>query len=196
MMKFIISLIIIMTLSEGCKNTEQRPSENPPAETEALPAEVDTLDTSVKDSLQSSKPDADEVKAPVNTSKVTDTLNTSNEDHILEYTAISRGSYYKIVISSEHISVQRGHESKAIIKKCSAENWSKLMQALNAIDLNEISDLKAPTEKRLFDGAAGAQLKISADKVVYETQSFDHGVPPKAIENLVKEILSIAENIE
>ena len=64
------------------------------------------------------------------------------------------------------------------------------------MDIEQIPNLKAPTENRFFDGAAIANLKISYKGTIYESASFDHGNPPKEIEPLVKEILSISENIE
>jgi hypothetical protein len=43
-----------------------------------------------------------------------------------------------------------------------------------------LKDLKIPTEKRFYDGAAIANLKIIY-KGVNETPSFDHGSPPYEI---------------
>lgn len=119
------------------------------------------------------------------------------QDNItFEYTAISRGSYNRTVITHSTILVQKGHNSKAISKACSKDDWSKLMNLLNAINLKNISKLKAPTQARLYDGAAFAQLTITQANAAFETNSFDHGKPPKEIEALVKKILSLSENIE
>jgi len=100
------------------------------------------------------------------------------------------------VITRSTILVQKDSNSKAISKACSKEDWSQLMNLLNAIDLKNISKLKAPTQARLYDGAATAQLIIKQDNNTFETNSFDHGNPPKEIEALVQEILSMSENIE
>lgn len=142
--------------------------------------------------------------------KSTDSISTSPEDNIektsevnqiqknitLEYTAISRGTYNHVVITNKTILVQKDRNSEAILKTCSKDDWSKLLNALNTIDLKGISKLKAPTQARLYDGAATAQLIIMKENNTFETNSFDHGNPPKEIEALVKDILSMSENIE
>jgi len=125
------------------------------------------------------------------------TTTTNSEDNItFEYTAISRGTYNRTVITHSTILVKKGRNSKAISKACSKDDWSKLMNLLNAINLKNISKLEAPTQARLYDGAAIAQLTITQENVSFETNSFDHGKPPKEIEALVIKILSLSENIE
>lgn len=115
------------------------------------------------------------------------------QDNItFEYTAISRGSYNRTVISRSTILVQSDRNSKAISKACSKDDWSKLMNLLNAINLKNISKLEAPTQARLYDGAAIAQLTITQENASFETNSFDHGKPPKEIEALVIKILSLS----
>jgi hypothetical protein len=114
----------------------------------------------------------------------------------LEYSAISRGSYYKVIISPHYISVQSDPQAQAVTKNCSDSDWSRITHALNTLTLEQIPELKAPSEDRFFDGAATAQLRIIIEDKIFESQGFDHGKPPEAIEGLVKEILSLSENIE
>ncbi|MDD7884642.1 hypothetical protein [Flavivirga sp. 57AJ16] len=113
-----------------------------------------------------------------------------------EYSTQSRGSYKNIKISKKHISVVNKRDALPNTKTCSEVHWNKLLKAVKPIDVENMSNLKAPSENRFFDGAAIAKLKIIYDGTAYESQSFDHGNPPKEIEVLVKEILSISENIE
>jgi hypothetical protein len=61
------------------------------------------------------------------------------------------------------------------------------------LDLDLLSQLKAPTEKRLFDGAAIANLKITKQGKTFESQSFDHGYPPAEIEKVVNKMLSFVK---
>lgn len=123
-------------------------------------------------------------------------INQLSENTTFEYSAISRGIYNKIVITSQSISVQKDHESDPIAKKCEENDWSKLGDAFSTIDLKQMPELKAPTEARFFDGAATAQLIIIFEDQTYISQGFDHGTPPQPIEALVKEILSLSENVE
>jgi len=120
----------------------------------------------------------------------------TQEDITLEYKAISRGIYNNVIITHSTILIKKDRNSDEISKACSEVDWSKLMDALNTIDLKNISTFKAPTQARLYDGAASAQLTITKESHSFESNSFDHGKPPKEIEALVKEILSIAGNIE
>lgn len=115
---------------------------------------------------------------------------------IIEYSAISRGFYNYVVITSGTILVQKDRNSEPISKICSKEEWAKLMEQFKTIDSENLSKLEAPTKAHQYDGAAIAQLKITVDSITYETVSFDHGNPPKEIEAFVNEILSISENIE
>lgn len=114
----------------------------------------------------------------------------------IEYSAISMNGYKQIIMSKETVSklVKRG--SQPTIKVCKKEDWDNIIKALKPIDINMISSLEAPSKDFQFDGAAMAHLKISFKGTVYETPPFDHGNPHKDIAPLVKEILSISENIE
>ena len=114
----------------------------------------------------------------------------------LEYSAKSRGSYKNIKINKKNIAVENKRDSAPLTKTCSEAHWNNLLKALKPINVENIPNLKAPSENRFFDGAAIARLKIIYDGTTYETNPFDHGNPPKEIETLVKEILSISENIE
>ncbi|GAA3633215.1 hypothetical protein [Flavivirga jejuensis] len=114
----------------------------------------------------------------------------------LEYSAQSRGLYKNIKINKKNISFENKRNTSPLIKACSQTHWNNLLKALKPIDVENIPNLKAPSENRLFDGAAIARLKIIYDGTTYETKPFDHGNPPKEIEILVKEILSTSENIE
>jgi hypothetical protein len=120
-----------------------------------------------------------------------------NQDTLLiEYSALSRGSYKLISVNKKEVSVINKREGKPIIQACNKTNWNNLMDALKTINIENISQLEAPSQKRLFDGAAIGNLKITYNGTVYESNSFDHGNPPKELEILVKEILSISESID
>ncbi|WP_142784294.1 hypothetical protein [Changchengzhania lutea] len=120
-----------------------------------------------------------------------------NQDTLtIEYTAQARGPYQHIKINKKTIAVisTRGGETK--IKPCLEKDWNRLISILKTVDIQNIPNLEAPSEKRFYDGAAIARLKITHDKETFETEPFDHGNPPEAIAPLVKEILLLSENIE
>jgi len=104
---------------------------------------------------------------------------------IIEYSAVSRGVYKKIVVQNEKVSVTKTRNEKAVESKIVAAKWNKIVAEFTKINLENIPALKAPTEKRFHDGAAIGNLKITQDQKSYETQGFDNGFPPKEIEKLV-----------
>ncbi|WP_346882417.1 META domain-containing protein [uncultured Algibacter sp.] len=114
----------------------------------------------------------------------------------IEYTASSRGLYNNILIKEKIISMLTTRGGKPVKNNCKDKDWDKLKSLVKHIDVENISNLKAPTKAFLYDGAAMAKLKIVHNGTVYETKPFDHGNPPKDIEMLVKEITTMSQNIE
>ena len=114
----------------------------------------------------------------------------------VEYSVISRGSNKRIKINNKTISIENIKKAKPTIKTCSKSDWDKLVTAFKTVEVETISELKAPSEDRFFDGAAIGKLKIIYKGNVYESQNFDHGNPPEEIKALVDEILLVSENVE
>ncbi|GAA4889741.1 hypothetical protein GCM10023311_12290 [Flaviramulus aquimarinus] len=120
-----------------------------------------------------------------------------NQDAIvLEYSASSRSFYKKITVNRKAILTVNKRDNSPISNTCSSNNWDTLIKKLESIDVQNIANLEAPSKDFLFDGAAMARLKIIYNGTTYETQPFDHGKPHENIAALVKEMLSISENIE
>ncbi|MBA0883393.1 hypothetical protein [Flavobacterium undicola] len=109
------------------------------------------------------------------------------------YTANTRGYYQEIIIKNHIASVKNNRKGKAVQTKISDADWKELVKLFQEVDLEEIKDLKSPTEKRFYDGAAIANLKINYKGKNYESQSFDHGFPPYEIKRIVTKINSFAK---
>ena len=121
---------------------------------------------------------------------------TQQPEWILEYKATSRGTYQNIKIDKKIIevtNVRSGNPKSSSIEK---KDWDNLQNILKSINIEELPQLKPPSQDHQFDGAALAELIITKDNKTYETQTFDHGNPPATISKLVKEMLSLAEKIE
>ncbi|MFH7014118.1 hypothetical protein ACHRV5_19855 [Flavobacterium sp. FlaQc-52] len=103
----------------------------------------------------------------------------------IEYSALSRGLYKKILVQNKSVSVTNGRDAEAVESKIDAAKWNKIVTEFEKINLDNIPKLKAPTEKRFYDGAAIANLKVTTNGKTYETKGFDNGFPPKEIEKLV-----------
>ncbi|UOX34859.1 hypothetical protein LXD69_04945 [Flavobacterium sediminilitoris] len=111
---------------------------------------------------------------------------------LFEYESMSRGYFNKITVDATKLYVKNSSEGKPVSSVLSAEDIQALEAAYKEIDLEELPNLKAPTEKRFFDGAPMTNLKITRGDQVYQTPDFDGGSPPKYIEKLVNTILEIA----
>lgn len=115
---------------------------------------------------------------------------------IFEYTTSTRGIYQSIKIDSSSIHIKNKQSAKPVTTKLKSANWQNLLTLAATINIEALSHLKAPSKNHQFDGAALAQFKITKGNKTYEVDPFDHGKPNAQIETLVKEILSIAKNIE
>jgi hypothetical protein len=104
---------------------------------------------------------------------------------VIEYSAMSRGYFKKIVVQNQSVLVTNGRDAQAVENKIDDAKWKQIVAEFEKINLESISTLKAPTEKRFYDGAAIGNLKITQNQKTYETQGFDNGFPPKEIEKLV-----------
>ncbi|WP_055097574.1 hypothetical protein [Flavobacterium aquidurense] len=120
--------------------------------------------------------------------KTTDMTSTQ-----MEYSAVSRGFYKKIIVQNKTVSVINGKNTEPIESKIDDAKWKQIVAEFSKIDLEGIKTLKAPTEKRFYDGAAIGNLKIVQNQQTYETLGFDNGTPPKEIEKLVNLLVSFTK---
>ena len=111
----------------------------------------------------------------------------------MEYSALSRGVYKKIVVQNKTVSVTNGRDGQPVEKKISDAKWKQIVTEFSKIKLESIPTLKAPTEKRFYDGAAIGNLTIIQNQKTYQTQGFDNGFPPKEIEKLVNLLTDFAK---
>ena len=116
----------------------------------------------------------------------------------LEYTANTRGFYQKILVQNQqmYVSKDRNSAAKGTKTVLSDADWNQLVAAFSSLELEKLSTYKAPSEKRFYDGAAIAKLKVTYEGKVYESVDFDHGAPPKEIEKLVNKVVALAQEKE
>ena len=113
---------------------------------------------------------------------------------VIEYTATTRGFYQQITVQNQKFTVTKDRDGneKLAQQDISKSDWKKIIEAFQEVDLDGMQDLKGPTEKRFYDGAAIANIKITYKGKSYETNGFDHGNPPIEIEKLVQKITLLA----
>lgn len=109
------------------------------------------------------------------------------------YSAVSRGYYQKIVVKNQMVSITKGRGEEAVTNKISGAQWARIVSEFKKINLETVSQLKAPTENRFHDGAAIANLRITKNGKTYETNGFDNGFPPAEIEKLVTLLVAFTQ---
>lgn len=111
------------------------------------------------------------------------------------YTANTRGFYQKITIQNQEISVssERDSADKGATSKISDADWKELVGYFEKIELDSLSTYKDPTQKRVYDGAAIAELIINYQEKEYQTKNFDHGYPPVEIEKFINKLVSLVK---
>ena len=116
----------------------------------------------------------------------------------LQYTASSRGFFQKIVVINQKATISRDRNGEKFPEEIaiSDKDWKEIIGYFDKIDLEKVPTLKDPTQKRFYDGAAIANLKVRYQDKNYETTDFDHEFPPAEIEKLVNKIVSLAKEKE
>ncbi|OUR93208.1 hypothetical protein A9Q87_05855 [Flavobacteriales bacterium 34_180_T64] len=123
-----------------------------------------------------------------------DTLhaNKRKSKTVFTYQQTTRGFFEKIWVTKDSITISNDRDlidTKAAV--CNEEDWELLMSLYKNIDVNTISELEPPSKTFQFDAAAMATVEIDIDSDNYKTKIFDHGRPPKSIEELVNKLLSM-----
>nr|WP_315213001.1 hypothetical protein [uncultured Flavobacterium sp.] len=119
--------------------------------------------------------------------------NTDMKTAVIEYEAQTRGMYQKVLVENQTVFVAKNRDEKPVEVKISDEDWIVLTTEFEKLDLEAIPNLEAPTEKRFYDGAAIANLKITYKGKTYETKAFDHGFPPSGIKKIVTKLVSFTQ---
>lgn len=123
------------------------------------------------------------------------TMKQEQKTPVFEYDASSRGIYRKIVLDNKELRVtnKRGDLEKPTVIQLSDQEWKTILADFKKLDLKTLSELKSPTEKRFYDGAAMANFTIQAEGETYTVPTFDHGFPPAAIEKIVNKLNELAD---
>ena len=103
------------------------------------------------------------------------------------YTAETRGYFMQITIEDKELRISKDRETRlpSVRIPLTAADQKKVLAMVKAIDVPNLSQQKAPTEKRFYDGAAIGNLSVTHNGETFGTAGFDHGNPPVEIEQLV-----------
>jgi hypothetical protein len=117
---------------------------------------------------------------------------------VIEYIATTRGFFQKVILSNKKMSISRDRNGIQPTEEItiSDNDWNELVSYFQKVNLEELPNLKDPTQKRFYDGAAIATLKVRYQDKNYQTTEFDHGFPPAQIEQLVNKIVALSKQKE
>lgn len=116
--------------------------------------------------------------------------NTKEFDKIV-YKAQTRGSLVQLTIEGNKLSYKT--YQKEGTKEVTKEQLEELKRIVNELNLDEISGLKAPSEKRITDGALHAEFAIKITDKEYKSSTFDAGNPPKELKKLEDLLYSLSD---
>lgn len=115
----------------------------------------------------------------------------------VNYNAISRKVFENITFNNQKMKVSLNRNNSSYqMYQLAPERWKMLLSLAAKINLDQLSNFKPPTSKRLYDGAAHAKVTFGIGKNSISSQSFDHRRPPLELKELVDYILSLKEEIE
>jgi hypothetical protein len=114
---------------------------------------------------------------------------------IIKYEAKARNFGLNIKVENQVLFVSRERDAKDDPEKITIADadWKEIVMLTKAIDLDKVKELKGPTEKRFYDGAAHANITFISNEIEYTANGFDHGFPPVEIEKLVHKIVKLTE---
>lgn len=134
-------------------------------------------------------------KDSVSSNLTTSETKMQNEMPVIKYEANARGLAFAVKVENQILYVSRVRDFKDYEEKTkiSDADWNEIVALTKAVDLSKVKDLKWPTEKRYYDGAAHANIIFISGGVEYPANGFDHGYPPVEIEKLVNKIVKLTE---
>ena len=144
--------------------------------------------------------ECDQKKTEKESTSKTELVNTNKkatqqqDDYTIEYTAMSRGFFKEIIVTNSTVAIKNSRNEEASVQTCNREVWDEMLSKLKSIDVESLSKLEAPSQKRFYDGAAIGKLSIKYKDSTYQSSEFDHGNPPEEIKFLCDKILEISNS--
>ncbi|TDQ22064.1 hypothetical protein [Tenacibaculum caenipelagi] len=108
--------------------------------------------------------------------------NTPKGFDTITYEAQTRGSLIQITVEGSKL-LYKSNQGEGT-KEVSKEQIEELKKVVSELNLEEIANLKAPSEKRITDGALHAEFIIKIADKEYRSNTFDAGNPPKELKKL------------
>lgn len=112
----------------------------------------------------------------------------------LEYEAITRGSYKKVIVKQDTvITIKDRAMDNVVTKPLRNGEWNSMLKSLETVNLDGLSEIKPPSVMHQVDGAPIANLKVIRGNKTYQSSSFDHGNPPQEIKDVVEKMITASD---
>lgn len=118
-----------------------------------------------------------------NCSEKTDVINSK-----IEYEIFTRGTYKKLTIENQKLFFSKNREEKGDEVEVSKEDWKLLFDFFETINLENLNQLKAPSNNRAGDRSFHANFKVEKNGKTYQSNQFDHGNPPLEIKKFIDKL--------
>lgn len=117
--------------------------------------------------------------------------NSQNKADIImiTYEAITRGSSIEINATSELITYKDLENTKQL--KPASNDWKNFINLIEEINLSEMENFIPPSKDRYVDAALQATISITVSETTYNSQTFDHGNPPKELKKIIDKLFDI-----
>ncbi len=117
------------------------------------------------------------------------TEKSSNYDfQKIELEEITLGSRRMIVLTPNSKEVEINRKKRSF--KTTETEWKNLHILITNLNPEKIASFNPPTNKRLYDGAMAATIRVSINDTIYSSQTFDAGNPPEELASLYRELAS------
>ena len=110
------------------------------------------------------------------------------------YGASTRGYHKIITIEKNTFSLVSERDGQPKVINLTDEQWKRIADLYNKIDLKTFNDLEGETMERAYDGKPHADMSIVVKDKTYTTKGFDHTIPPAKIKEFVDYINKLADD--
>ncbi|WP_131431015.1 hypothetical protein [Chryseobacterium formosense] len=109
----------------------------------------------------------------------------------ISLTERTRGTNRIFILTNGKLETALNGNSKT--EEITQDNWAKISEAAEKINLEGISKLESPSTKRYSDAAFASSITITKNGTDYQSSEFDAGNPPIELKNLYDEMKKVIE---
>jgi len=121
-------------------------------------------------------------------------ISTDKSSTVIEKISLTeqtRGTNRIFTLTNGKLETSLNENSKT--EEITQDNWAKISETAEKMNLEGISKLESPSTKRYSDAAFASSITITKNGTDYQSSEFDAGNPPVELKNLYDEIKKVIE---